>query len=268
VMPRREVPLALARRSASGKAGEMSDERAEGPLPEELPAGDRRRWRWVPGKSYRHWHRPTCQQFEELLRGALEGADHLEYRENAGRYCWSLMDRAWYRRTNAADARKLWNKYRYAAAVIPVVAAGAGGSLVGHVHGTPGAVIGWVAIVGGLAGAAINAVRPGVEYGVDLAKAAQFEQLYLDIFSYSMTELRLGSLEEIAPRLEGFAHRMKEIAVMSGGSTATASLSVMRRSPSPIPRDKLRRPLVSWTPRTECRGIAYACSSAADRAQA
>ena len=133
------------------------------------------------------------------------------------------MDRAWYRRANAAGARKLWNKFRYAAAVIPVVAAGAGGSLVGHVHGTAGAVIGWVAIVGGLAGAAINAVRPAVEYGVDLTKAAQFEQLYWDIFNYSMTGLRLDPLEKIAPKLEGFAQKMEQIAIISGGSTATAS---------------------------------------------
>jgi hypothetical protein len=133
------------------------------------------------------------------------------------------MDRAWYRRGNAADARALWNKFRYAAAVVPVVAAGAGGSLVGHVHGTAGTVIGWVAIIGGLVGAAINAVRPAVEYGVDLTKAAQFEQLYWDVFNYSMTGLRLDPLEKIAPTLDSFAQRMKEIAVASGGSTATAS---------------------------------------------
>jgi hypothetical protein len=133
------------------------------------------------------------------------------------------MDRAWYRSRSATDARKLWNKFRYAASVIPVLAAGAGGSLVGHVHGTAGTAIGWVAIVGGLAGAAINAVRPAVEYGVDLVKSAQFEQLYWDVFGYSMTGLREDSPDQIAPRLEKFAARMKEIAVMSGGSTATAS---------------------------------------------
>jgi hypothetical protein len=88
------------------------------------------------------------------------------------------MGRVWQRWVKAAQARSLWNPIRYAGAVIPVVAAGAGGSLVGHLHGTAGAVIGWVALLGGLAGAAINAMRPGVEHSVDLAKAAQFEQLY------------------------------------------------------------------------------------------
>jgi hypothetical protein len=49
--------------------------------------------------------------------------------------------------------------------VAAVVAAGAGGTLVGHVNGPAGTVIGWVALIGGLVGAAINAVRPAIEYG-------------------------------------------------------------------------------------------------------
>lgn len=38
-------------------------------------------------------------------------------------------------------------------------------------------------------GAAINAVRLAVEYGVDLRKADEFEQLYWDVFNYAMAEL-------------------------------------------------------------------------------
>jgi hypothetical protein len=71
-----------------------------------------------------------------------------------------------------------------------VVAAGAGGSLVGQVHGTAATVIGWVALIGGLMGAAINAVRPAVEYGVDLRKAAEFEQLYWDVLTFSQQHSR------------------------------------------------------------------------------
>ena len=193
------------------------------PPPVDVSAAEGKQWLGRSGRSDRHWPPPTRQQFQELLRGALEGSDHFEYRQNVGWHCWDLMDRAWYRRINAVDARKLWNRFRYTAAVVPVVAAGAGGSLVGHVHGTAGAVIGWVALVGGLVGAAINAVRPAVEYGVDLTKAAQFEQLYWNVFNYSMTGLRIDPLEKIAPTLDSFAKRMTEIAVVSGGSTATAS---------------------------------------------
>ena len=104
-----------------------------------------------------------------------------------------------------------------------VVAAGAGGTLVGHVQGSAGTVIGWVALIGGLVGAAITAVRPAVEYGVDLRKAAEFEQLYWDVFNYAMAELPTAGATEIPARLNGFTQRMQEIAVTSGGSSATGS---------------------------------------------
>ena len=171
------------------------------------------------------WVRPTRPEFDERLHKALADADRdrIEYRENLGWQCWTLMDRLWYRRTNAVSARSLWNPFRYAGAVIPVVAAGAGGSLVSHVHGTAGTVIGWVALIGGLLGAAINSLRPAVEHGVDLTKAAQFEQLYWDVFNYAMAKLPIDKPEDIAAALEDFAQRMEQIAVISGSTTATVS---------------------------------------------
>ena len=93
----------------------------------------------------------------------------------------------------------------------------------GHVHGTAGTVIGWVALIGGLVGAAIDAVRPAVEYGVDLRKAAEFEQLYWDVFNCAMAELPTADAAEIPARLNGFTQGMQEIAITSGGSTATSS---------------------------------------------
>jgi hypothetical protein len=86
------------------------------------------------------------------------------------------------------------------------------------VHGTAGTVIGWVALVGGVVGAAMNAVRPAVEYGVEGTKATQFEHLYWDIFNYSVTGLRLDPVEKIAPALDRFAQRIAESAVASGDS--------------------------------------------------
>jgi hypothetical protein len=72
-------------------------------------------------------------------------------------------------------------------------------------------------------GAAINAVRPAVEYGVDLRKAAAFEQLYWDVFNYAMAELPTAGAETIPAKLKGFTQRMEEIAITSGGSSATGS---------------------------------------------
>jgi hypothetical protein len=169
------------------------------------------------------WSPPSLEEFRVRLGEVLADAGERQYRANLGLQCWTFMDRVWSRRTNAVHARSHWNLFRYAGAVIPVVAAGAGGSLVGHVHGAAGTVIGWVALIGGLLGAAINAVRPAVEYGVDLRKAAEFEQLYWDVFNYAMAELPTADLTEIPAILNGFTQRMQEIAVTSGGSSATAS---------------------------------------------
>jgi hypothetical protein len=80
-----------------------------------------------------------------------------------------------------------------------------------------------VALIGGLTGAAINAVRPAVEYGVDLTKANQFERLYWDVFNYAMVKLRIDTPGDISTTLTSFTQRMEEIAVTSGGSTATSS---------------------------------------------
>ena len=169
------------------------------------------------------WPPPEREDFDHRLDKALTGTDNEEYRKNIGAHCWVLMDRAWYRRTHAVSARALWNPFRYAAAVIPVVAAGAGGSLVSHVHGTAGTVIGWVALIGGLLGAAINSLRPGVEYGVDLTKAAQFEHLYWDIHNYAIAKLPIDKPTAIAAALDSFARRMEEISVLSGSTTVTSS---------------------------------------------
>lgn len=170
------------------------------------------------------WSPPVRAEFEARLDKALPETDDREYRANLGLQCWTFMGRVRQRMSNAGRGRRLWNRFRYLGAVIPVVAAGAGGSLVSHVHGTAGAVIGWVALIGGLAGAAINAVRPAVEYGVDLRKTAQFEQLYWDVFNYAMARLPADEPEEIATHLQCFAQRMEEIALTtSEGSTGTSS---------------------------------------------
>jgi hypothetical protein len=56
--------------------------------------------------------------------------------ENIGLQCRELMDRVWYRQRTAVSLRRRWTPLRYAAEFIPVVVAGAGGSIIVHVHGT------------------------------------------------------------------------------------------------------------------------------------
>jgi hypothetical protein len=138
---------------------------------------------------------PTLEEFQKRLDYALTRADDTDYRTNAGLQCWIFMERAWQRRVKATNARSLWNPIRFAGAVIPVLAADAGGSLVGHLHGTIGTVIGWVAPIG----------------------------LYWDVFTYAMVCLRSDTPEDIAAALNGFAKRMGEIAMISGETTARAT---------------------------------------------
>ena len=157
------------------------------------------------------------------MRAALTGVDDFDYRMNVGWECWSLTGWIWERREKAVDPRSKWDWLRYAAAVIPVLAAEAGGSLVAHLHGTAGAIIGWVSIIGGLACAAISAVWSAVGYGVDLTKASEFEQLYWDVYSYTMARLRTDDVDGIASALNGFPRGWPASRMSSSESITTAS---------------------------------------------
>jgi hypothetical protein len=215
---KQQLTRCLLQREHAYMATEPADKDAAADLaPEADGAGE------AVKTGHRPWLPPTFKKFDARLRVALAGADTLEHRLNLGRQCWTLMCRAWHRRTKSTEARSKWNWFRYAGAVIPVIAAGAGGSLVSHLHGTPSAVIGWTALIGGLIGAAISAVRPGVEYTVDVRKAAEFETLYWDIYTYAMTKLRTVSDDDFTQEFGNFVRRMEKIALISGGSTATPS---------------------------------------------
>ena len=87
------------------------------------------------------WSPPSLEEFRARLDEVLADAGERQYRMNLGLQCWTFMDRVWSRRTNAVHARSQWNLFRYAGAVIPVVAAG--GSLVSHVQGTAGTLARW-----------------------------------------------------------------------------------------------------------------------------
>lgn len=167
----------------------------------------------------RKWRAPGGNVFEHDLSVALAGAEDFEYRKNLGLQSRFLMERAWELSEKAHHHSGLWKPFRYAGEVIPVVAAGAGGSLISHVDGTAATVIGWVALIGGLLGAAINAMHPADGYGARLRTAAHFEQLFWDMQNYVMTELRDARHEDISFAMRKFAQRMNDIAVSpaSGG---------------------------------------------------
>lgn len=107
--------------------------------------------------------------------------------------CYNLFDRAWERSAKAHHHAGLWKPWRYVGEVLPVIAAAAGGTLVGHVHGTAAAVIGWIALTAGLAGAAINALRPASGYQDNADTAAHLERLAWNVWTYPRGRRRPSS---------------------------------------------------------------------------
>jgi len=165
----------------------------------------------------------TREQFDKRLDKTLAGVEDAEYRRSAGWECWDLMVRISKLRARANRTRKQWNPVRLAGAAIPALAAGAGGVLISHLHGTAGTVIGWVALVGGVMGAAISAMRPAAHYAADLRRGSQFEGLYWEVSSYAVTGLVYDEKEQIAEVLQGFSKRMCEISMISANVTESAA---------------------------------------------
>lgn len=85
---------------------------------------------------------------------------------------------------------------RLAAGVTAAVTTVTGGTLLAHVHGSAASVLGLIAVILGVIGAAIAAVRPGESYTTDLVIAAQYEHLWWDIYSFGITKLATVSQED------------------------------------------------------------------------
>jgi hypothetical protein len=164
----------------------------------------------------------TREEFNERLGMTLAGVQgDLQYRKSAGSQCWDLMVEISKCRALAARTGSVWNPLRLAGAAIPALAAGAGGVLVGHLHGTAGTVIGWVALIGGVLGASINAMRPADHYAVDQLKAARFRGLYWEVSSYAMTGLADDTRQQIAITLKDFSKRIDEISRLYANVTGS-----------------------------------------------
>jgi hypothetical protein len=163
------------------------------------------------------------EEFDERLAMTLTGVqDDVEYRKSAGAQCWDLMVEISDCRASADRTGSQWNPLRLAGAAIPALAAAAGGVLVGHLHGTASTVIGWVALIGGVAGASINAMRPADHYAADQLRAARFRGLYWEVSSYAMTGLADDARQQIAATLKDFSKRIDEISSVHANVTGSA----------------------------------------------
>lgn len=140
--------------------------------------------------------------------------DDIEYRRSAGAQCWDLMVEISECRDLASRSTLKWNPLRLAGAAMPALAAAAGGVLVGHLLGAAGTAVGWVALVGGVLGASINAMRPADHWAEDQRRASGFTGLYWEVSSYAMTSLADDTRQQIAVTLQDFSKRLEEVSLI------------------------------------------------------
>jgi hypothetical protein len=100
---------------------------------------------------------------------------------------------------------------RLAAGVTAAVTTVTGGTLLAHVHGPAASALGLIAVIPGVLGAAIAAVRPGESYATDLVIAAQYEHLWWDMYGFGVTELATVSQEDFLGTWSTFVKREEDI---------------------------------------------------------
>jgi len=106
---------------------------------------------------------------------------------------------------------------RASAGASAAVATLTGGALLGNLSGSAAHYVGVAAAAVGLATAAIASARPGDSYVVDLGRKANYEQLWWDIRTYALTQLRAAEATGFQAAMKEFAAR--EAAVLAGAAT-------------------------------------------------
>jgi hypothetical protein len=108
---------------------------------------------------------------------------------------------------------------RLTAGVTAAVTTVTGGTLLAHVHGSAATALGLIAVILGVIGAAIAAVRPGESYATDLVIAAQYEHLWWDMYGFGVTELTTASQGDFLEAWSGFVKREEDISANPGTGT-------------------------------------------------
>jgi hypothetical protein len=120
---------------------------------------------------------------------------------------------------------------RLAASVTAVVTALTGGTLLAGVHGAAATALGVVAVVLGIGGSALTAIRPAESYATSLLLAAQYERLWWAIYSYCSTELVTASEDDFAKAWISFTNQVKDISsTLDPGIATLGSSSALQNS--------------------------------------
>jgi hypothetical protein len=91
-----------------------------------------------------------------------------------------------------------------------------GSTLLAHLRGAAATTIGIIAVVLGISGAALAALRPQEGYAMDVVMAAKYENLWWDMYVFGSTRLPDVSWQDFADALSGFAEREAAITSMAG----------------------------------------------------
>jgi hypothetical protein len=148
-------------------------------------------------------------QFAAVLpAGGSDKAQRMEWASMLAR----LMVRVAQLRLRKARGRNIAHLLaRLAAGVTAAVTTVTGGTLLAHAHGRAASVLGLTAVILGVLGAAVAAVRPGESYTADLLIAAQYEHLWWDMYSFGITELATIAQEDFLVRMGSFLERQEDI---------------------------------------------------------
>jgi hypothetical protein len=106
---------------------------------------------------------------------------------------------------SAASLRRTWHNIgQFGAAASSVTAAGSGGALTAGLGGSGGVIFGVVALTMGLIGGVATAVGANSEYARQRHKARRYEQLWWDIWIYTVNDFATATASQRSDRLSEF----------------------------------------------------------------
>jgi hypothetical protein len=99
-----------------------------------------------------------------------------------------------------------------------------GSSLLAHLRGPAATTIGVIAVVLGITGAALAALRPQEDYARDVVIAAEYERLWWEMYVFATTDLPEASAQDFAEAMKLFAEHEAAINSRPGGLSTSLSL--------------------------------------------
>jgi hypothetical protein len=161
----------------------------------------------------RKW-RPTPKYLHEAVEKALNDLDQSEDSEKRralGDEVYRMAVHTWDRQRAAARRKASWHfGMRAIPATAAVVAATAGGTLIGGLTGTAAAVVGVIVVVLAAVGATSAALDLGTEYRYQRDRAKDLETIGWELLTFIVLDLRATPLCELRVTLSDYQRKIPE----------------------------------------------------------